>query len=59
MRAAYIAWQDSLYHKGAHGHWLPAPEAIANKVGRSLLGLDDFYTPGQWCYRRGDSSGTL
>lgn len=44
----YTTWRYTRNHKGAFEGWLPAPEAISARVGKTLPGLGNFYMAGQW-----------
>ncbi len=44
----YTTWRYTRNHQGAYMGWLPTPEVINTRMKRTLPGLADFYTAGQW-----------
>lgn len=44
----YTSWRYTLNHRGAYMGWLPTPEVINTRIGRTLPGLANFYMAGQW-----------
>lgn len=44
----FTTWRYTLNHQGAYEGWLPTPEAVMTQIKRTLPGLANFYTAGQW-----------